>query len=37
MIRDKYLVDAKGLNIVRGEPIKVSRLLEEITKILKEA
>lgn len=33
VIRDKFLVDAKGLNIVRGAPLRVSEIVDEIKKI----
>lgn len=35
VIRDKYLVDAKGFNMVRGAPIRVSELVDEIKKIVR--
>ncbi|GAB4092992.1 2-oxoacid:acceptor oxidoreductase subunit alpha [Flaviaesturariibacter terrae] len=34
LIRDQYLVDAKGYNKVKGEPIMKSELREEIVKFL---
>lgn len=34
IIRDKYLIDAKGFNLVRGEPIRVADLNQTITNIL---
>ncbi len=35
IIRDKYLVDAKGLNKIEGKPFTSSEILEEIKKINK--
>lgn len=34
IIRDKYLVDAVGLNIVRGRPIRASAIVNRVKKIL---
>jgi len=35
LIRAKYLVDALGLNIVSGQPIKINSVIEEAERILK--
>jgi 2-oxoglutarate ferredoxin oxidoreductase subunit alpha len=35
IIRDKYLVDAKGYNKIMGVPITKGELVEEITRMLK--
>jgi 2-oxoglutarate ferredoxin oxidoreductase subunit alpha len=34
IIRDKYLVDAKGFNKIKGIPFKKSEVVEEIKKLL---
>jgi 2-oxoglutarate ferredoxin oxidoreductase subunit alpha len=34
IIRDKYLVDAKGLNKIKGIPFKKAEIVEEIKKLL---
>jgi 2-oxoglutarate ferredoxin oxidoreductase subunit alpha len=35
LVRARYLVDAKGLNIVGGQPIKVSEIVKEAERLLK--
>lgn len=35
LIRAKYLIDAQGLNIVGGQPLKVNAIVEEAEKLLK--
>jgi len=34
LIRAEYLVDAKGLNLVRGRPISASTIVETVKKTL---
>jgi 2-oxoglutarate ferredoxin oxidoreductase subunit alpha len=34
ILRNKYLVDARGLNLVRGLPLKAEEVLDEIRKIV---
>ena len=34
MIRAEYLVDAKGLNLVRGKPISSADIQESVKKII---
>jgi hypothetical protein len=34
LIRAEYLVDAQGLNLVRGKPIGKSRIIEKVNEIL---
>jgi len=34
LIRAEYLVDAQGLNLVRGRPIGVSTIIETVKKTL---
>ena len=35
LIRAKYLIDAQGVNIVGGQPLKVSAIVETVEKLLK--
>ena len=35
LIRAKYLIDAQGLNIVSGQPLKVSAIFEAAERLLK--
>ena len=35
MIRAEFLVDAKGLNKVAGEPFKISEITEKILEMIK--
>ena len=34
VIRDKYQVDAKGFNKLRGQPLRVSEIVEEAKRLL---
>jgi hypothetical protein len=34
LIRAEYLVDAQGLNLVRGRPIGAGKIIETVKKIL---
>ncbi len=34
IIRDKYVIDVHGLNLVRGRPIRASMIASRIKKIL---
>ena len=34
LIRSEYLVDAKGLNLVKGEPIGAATIVEKVKEIL---
>lgn len=33
VLRDKFLVDAQGLNVIKGQPLKVSEILDAIKKL----
>ena len=36
VIRAEYLVDAKGMNKVQGQPLKVAELMEKMQELLEE-
>jgi len=37
MLRAEFLIDAKGLNKIQGQPLKVSEVIEKVESIMKES